>query len=445
MNRTRSPKKLIICSFTAQLLVCSLANAEIRKVVVTGDLSPISGGITFDGGGYYSLNDDGQVAFMSILSGPGIDTTNRLGVFKEVENNEGFSVVARTGIGSPLGPGVDFSEFHNLRFNDHGETAFIARLTGDGIDSGNDTIIFNESGSDGLFLVAHEGSPSPVGGGTNFADLIGSGAFLYTIIDHLAFSDSGKTVFRTTADDFPIIPRDWGVFSRESESDPIVIAQDGTPAPVPGEFDFQLFSSPVLNNAGQIAFVGNLPRMPGSAVFIEGRANELTSIAVTGSPSPAGEGINFGFFHFGISINDSGHTAFFSFLRGSGINDANDSALFSEGRGNGLELIAREGNATPIGEGVRFGNLDDGGQYYLPLINDRGDTVFVTRLSGSDVDETNDFGIFRDAIDHGLELVARRGDDTPIGQGIKFNFFSPPSQNSRGQDRFSSKPYRYWS
>ena len=106
------------------------------------------------------LNDAGQTAFWANLTGSGVDNTNDWGVWSEGSGSLGL--VARSGSPAPGTPdGVNYDSFFvQTGFNDAGQTAFFAFVTGSGVDPSNDQGIWSE-GSGSLALVARSGTPGP--------------------------------------------------------------------------------------------------------------------------------------------------------------------------------------------------------------------------------------------------------------------------------------------
>ncbi len=133
-------------------------------------------------------------------------------------------------------------------------------------------------------------------------------------------------------------------------------------------------------------------------------------------------------------LNDAGQTAFIAALSGNGVDSTNSEGIWSEGSGN-LALVARTGDHAPgMPSGVNFG------PYYLrnPVLNDAGQTAFVANLAGSGVGSTNDQGIWSEG-SAGLALVARAGDHAPgTPSDVNYNSFSPTgiALNDAGQTAF---------
>ena len=108
------------------------------------------------------LNDSGDVAFRSDVTGPGLTDQNDQGIFR-FRDGLGLDVVARGGDVAPgLGPGVSFGsasaslELSGPILNNRGDVAFTVNLVGAGVDDGNDSAIFVDD-DQGLRVLAREG------------------------------------------------------------------------------------------------------------------------------------------------------------------------------------------------------------------------------------------------------------------------------------------------
>jgi len=390
----------------------------LQTVALSGDAAPGSGaGVNFSGFGIPVLNSAGQTAFRGFLTGTGVDISNDSGLFSE-GGGSGLALVAREGDAAPgTSAGVNFDLFVRIVLNGAGQTAFQGFLTGTGVDDSNRIGIFSEGGGSGLALVAREGDAAPgTGAGVNF-----SSGFLNRTFPLL--NDAGQTAFTGS---LTSTGNDSGIFLEGGGSGLALVARGGDAAPGIGAgVNFTSFPSfPVLNGAGQTAFVGNfvgtgVDSSNRSGVFSEGGGSGLALVARRGDAAPGtGAGVNFG--SFGRpALNGAGQTAFLGFLTGTGVDSINDSGIFSEGGGSGLALVAREGDAVPgTGAGVNFGFFGE------PVLNGAGQTAFFGDLTGTGVDASNDRGIFSEGGGSGLALVAREGDAAPgTGAGVNFDFF----------------------
>ncbi len=112
--------------------------AAVRTVALSGQQAPG----TPSGASYLSfianpvLNDAGQTAFIAALTGIGVNSTNNLGIWSQGSGS--LALVARNGSQAPGTPsGVNYSSFnpYSLVVNEAGQTAFYA-VTMPGVASG---------------------------------------------------------------------------------------------------------------------------------------------------------------------------------------------------------------------------------------------------------------------------------------------------------------------
>ena len=148
-------------------------------------------------------------------------------------------------------------------------------------------------------------------------------------------------------------------------------------------------------------------------------------------------GANFFNFNWPV-LNGAGQTAFVADLTGTGVDDSNDLGIWSEGGGNGLSLIARTGDAAPgTSSGVNF---SDFGFVSNLVLNGSGQTAFFGDLTGTGVDSSNDGGIWAEDRSGVLTLIAREGDLIDVDSGpsvdlraIRNLFFSGITGNEDGR------------
>src|SRR5262245_23382066 len=265
--------------------------------------------------------------------------------------------------------------------NDAGQVAFRADITGSGIGSTNNQGIWSE-GSGSLSLIARTGSHAPgVPDGVNF------------------------------------------------RIDPTL----------------ELFS-PVMNSAGQTAFYGGLTDS-NIGIWSEG-AGSLNLIARSGVQAPgAPAGVNLSFsaglssYHLDWPIlNDAGQTAFVGALTGAGVTSANKWGVWSNGSGS-LELLARAGDHPP---GTPSGMIY-GVSTFAPIpvfiggLNDAGHIAYWANLAGTGVVDNQTYGYWTGGAGS-LALVARTGSPAPdTSSGVNFgSVFGPIDFNKEGQVAFGA-------
>jgi len=106
-----------------------------------------------------ALNPVGQSAYRTLLVGDSVDSSNEEGIWSEGTGS--LSLVARAGDHAPGTPSeVVYSRLFGPAFNSIGQTAFIAFLTGDGLDGVSNQGVWSE-GSGTLSSVALTGEHAP--------------------------------------------------------------------------------------------------------------------------------------------------------------------------------------------------------------------------------------------------------------------------------------------
>jgi hypothetical protein len=232
--------------------------------------------------GSLDLNNAGQMAFRSSVTGGGVDSTNNYGIWLGTAGD--LSLVARKGDHPPGTPsGVKFGTPIALALNDAGQIAFSAGLAGTGIDSTNDFGLWSGA-PDSLALVAREGDHAP---GTEDGVVF---AKLSDPYDTLILNAAGQTAFFAQLAGSGIsATNDFGIWATDRSGALQLIAREGDPLEVaPG--DFRTVSGLIFfdtanqyvsgnsdgrpsafNNRGQVAF---------AARFTDGTSGIFVSNAV---------------------------------------------------------------------------------------------------------------------------------------------------------------------
>jgi hypothetical protein len=198
------------------------------------------------------------------------------------------------------------------------------------------------------------------------------------------------------------------------------VALGGQSAPgLPDGISILGFSQYVLNDAGQVAFTSllagnNVDATNNRALWFE-TPDGLTVVARTASRAPGTpEGVSFGNFRGPPGLDNAGRIAFVGDLTGNAVDDGNNQGIWSQ-RSGGLSLVARAGSSaigTPAGVSYARG-------FGLSL-NNNGQTTFIAQLIGSGIDSSNDRGIWSDRSGN-VALIARTGDPAPgMSEGVVF-------------------------
>jgi hypothetical protein len=292
------------------------------------------------------LNDAGKTAFWANLAGSGINNTNDWGVWSEASGNLGL--VARSGSPAPGTPvGVNFdSFFFQTGFNDSGQTAFYAFVTGSGVDPTNDVGIWSE-GSGRLAMVARSGTPAP---GTSSA--VNFDAFHMKV----TINNAGQTAFQALlAGDGVDETNEESVWS-EGSGTLALVARSGSPAPgTPSGVNFASFNNsfgPALNDAGQTAFRAELAGSGVNSTNNRGvwldDAGDLT-LAVRTGEAAAGTPVGVRFSDLSRpALNSAGQLAFRANLAGTGVNASNNLGIWATDQDGVVQLIARKGTLLEV-------------------------------------------------------------------------------------------------
>ncbi len=235
------------------------------------------------------LNDAGQTAFNAILTGSGVDSTNSQGIWSEGSGS--LAMVARSGSHAPGTPsGVNYFSFLGSGLtspvlNDAGSTAFRAQLTGSGIvGNTNDTGIWSE-GSGSLALVARSGSQAPgTPSGENFSGFGVAFGISSNPIGPPVLNDAGQTAF------VGYTSHSAGIWASDRTGALQLIARYGDPLEVaPGDIRTiggLDFVSQFLFRDGQSKF-NNLGQLVFEAYFTDGSSGIFVSNRVASIPEPS--------------------------------------------------------------------------------------------------------------------------------------------------------------
>ncbi|WP_425404361.1 DUF7453 family protein [Hwanghaeella sp.] len=299
-----------------------------------------------------SLNDNGEVTFLSRLNGAGVNSSNDLGVFKADGN--GLELVARTGDSAP-GTGAVFSDFDGLNIDGRGDVTYLGKFDGGGVAPGASGI-FKSSGS-GSNAVAVAGEAT------------GSAGEVFLGFSTPSANESGGVAFRGdlaaggTLSDHGIFRSNGGATSE--------VVRSGESAPGTGSVFSGFGGTPSLNDNGDVAFSSFLQ---GAGVgILDNQAiyrtdgDDLTLLARTGQQA---SGTNLNFLDFGApSLNNNGDVAFFASLNDSAYSQPSVSGIFVSVNDE-IDLVLRQGDMLDVGGG----DLREVSRFFFLLnaFNDQG-------------------------------------------------------------------------
>jgi hypothetical protein len=374
----------------------------------------------------------GNFAVFGLLQGPGVTFQNDRGLW--AEKDAGLSLVVRLGQPAHGMTGPVYAGIGNALFNAAHQTAYIGRVTGSGIDSTNDEAIWSER-TGVPALVARESLRAP---GT-------PAGVVYSYLAEPVLNDAGAVAFRGAVTGPGVTAANAeGIWSDRSGTSALVV-RGANAAPGAGDgVVFQNLGYPRINNAGNIAFTAVLagPGITSSnraSVWVD-RGGTLSMAARASHPAPGmPPGALFINFSEPPAINALGDTVFQGLVIGGGVTTSNNSGLWSQ-RGGTLELVAAEGSQAPgVPAGILFDDFFIDGVQGLDgaAINAAGQVAFASRLVGPGISGLNDVGIWAEAPDGALNLVAREGDPFEVAPGdtrtIRELFFLVGSGNEDGR------------
>ena len=442
--------KTITCifSFLVFLIVTEghgQSEITIRTVALTGEVAPGTDGAVFQtlsGGSEFApaLNNTGHTAFNGELSGPGVTSQNKWGIWKE---NPELHLVVRGGDIAPGTGGKVFdpnvSVYSNPDLNDSSHVAFLSRLRGSSFD---DDLLSVWKENPDLQLVAREGDVAPGTGGATF-----DGNFTWPSINN-----SGNVGFQNRVLGPTVTSNNSGMWKEDPDLQLIVRTGDEAPGTDGAIFsDLTFAARPSLTNANKAAFRGEFTEPGGNSGNQTGLWRETPSLELIVRRfdiAPGTDGALFAYFTTGLyvpgsfaspSMNSSGKVAFFAELDGPGITGDNRRSVWKER--SGLELVVRSGDLAPGTEGATF--IDFFSHKIAPSFNDKGDVAFGGYLYGDGVTDTNDRGIWVEAGSEGMVLVLRRGDELEVRPGdirtVKFFNLDDDGFNNKGDVAFSAQ------
>lgn len=228
------------------------------------------------------------------------------------------------------------------------------------------------------------------------------------------------------------IPLGRGIWVGTVSSDPTdlhaslqVLAIDGMAAPG----STQNFANPdtriAINSSGEAIFFSFLDGGGNHRGFWGGTPGNVVAVAAPGQAAPeTGEPDNVFSTTSNVagsnSINSHGTMVFQQVITGTNTPSSSNSVLYTRLDGD-LRLLARQNDQVP-GSGSDDVRFDIFGKTSL---NDNNIFAFRSTLKGSDVTEgVDDQAIFRGPL-HGLQMLARRGEQAPgLASGILFDNLS---------------------
>lgn len=212
----------------------------------------------------------------------------------------------------------------------------------------------------------------------------------------------------------------------------------GASGPIAGSAVFREISIPALNAGGDAAIVGR--NLNCSGIFdtcVEGAFHErngvLNKLAITGDDAPE---LADDFYTFPMFFDPIGSDVAVA------LSDSGYAAFVAEAGDNDVLWLARGGTLKPVivsgatAPGVSGGPVFDGAPFgAVPAINNTGQVAVAWQLEvDGDVTASNSQGIWT-SDGASLRLVARQGDPAP-GASASFSYLSNPLINTDGDIAF---------
>ena len=335
--------------------------------------------------------------------------------------------VALAGQSAPGVAGATFSDLHPYPTSGPtGEVGFLATIAGAGVGQTNDRSYYQGlPGS--LALVAREGDPAPGASGRVFGGGFPIVPGDLTTFEHLRVLPGGAGALIAHT-----IPPGQGDAEELAlyalppvAGPPRLVTREGHPAPGTTQA-FENVSFGRVNNAGDIAFSGDLAG-GGSGIFLFNRAaGSLNPVAVTGQAA-LGAGLGATFANLDSpSVNSASRVAFGATL--SGVGGGPLGYAVYEGAPDAPALVARTGDAAPGAAGATIQGV------FGPVISDSGLVAFGAQLGGPGIGAAEANAVYF-GTPGAPQLVARGGMAVP-GTDQVVGGTSVPAVNSAGQFAF---------
>lgn len=393
-------------------------NGSLRLVARSGQQAPgTDPGVVFPSFSNVQYNNaQGEAGFTSSLAGPGVTSANDRGIWSE-GGGGGLTLVAREG-GQVVGydPGVVFfgTPFGIQGLADSGDSGFISRIAGPGVDQFNDHALWTFDASTGQPRAAvREGDQAP---GFPVGSTFGVSSVGSTPFSSEVFAPSGR--WAVLADVSTSAGNSGGVFYEDSSGDLQLLFREEQAAPqTEPDSVFDRFRRVDMNASSELAVLAgvdgpavNSANRNGVWAFRDGNA---TLVARDGQMAPGLSGVVLALSLLDSPvINAGGQVALLTRLAGAGVTSLNDTAILAEDALGVTRLAAREGDVAPGTLGVAtFQELQ------AFAFNAAGQVAFHAGLLGAGVDGTNNAGVWMELSPGNLALVIREGDVLEVAPG----------------------------
>ncbi|MGV3532811.1 MAG: DUF7453 family protein, partial [Chthoniobacteraceae bacterium] len=376
-----------------QPVLMLIGGASPTKLFGAGDPVPGIPGATFKKFHPPVSDDTGRTIFAAMLKGSGIQKSSNTALF--AANPDGTTkVIARLGDSATGLPGATLKKFVAVDA-EGGETVFVADTSSKG-----QTGVWTWDGTN-VQLVAATGKPATTASGTKTIKKLALLGNVPGSPGHNRGHQAGRVALRLTFTD-----KTEGIACAslvEGQWEMSVQMLGGSATGFGGAW--AKFGAPALNATGRSVVHGTVANGgPQSAIAIFDESGPMEVVRAGDSLTP---GTTLSSFLDPVA-NSAGTIAFAAKVGGPGINKANALRLVVVPPGGELEVVAAQGQPTPIA-GTTWKKFNS---YALP----EGETarpLLLATIAGSSVTKKNNLGLWSQNADGTLRLLARTGFPIP--------------------------------
>ena len=330
-------------------------SAALTPVLVEGERAPGTGdGQVFGSVPTYATTvgrDGTHAASAYVIGGDATDLTSN-GLWVGTPGD--MRLVARAGSQAPGAPaGVVFDRDSRVSgvpiglplVDRHGNVTFHGNLSGPGVTAMNSNGVWHGT-RDSLTMIARAGDVAPGTGGQNF---LSTSPLVSAANGMVAFNaavpakaEPARPVIQSDSDPVPPPPDSAIYAGRPGDLRPV--ARGGDFAPGTAVPHVRFTSTPVINAAGDVAFVSERGVFVASGGFV--RPVMLYETRAAGTPNDV--------FYINAqepSINNVGQVAFFANVRGPAVPDDDTTGIWATDPAGELHLVVREGTMFDVGGG----------------------------------------------------------------------------------------------
>jgi hypothetical protein len=296
-------------------------------------------------------------------------------------------------------------------FNASGEVAFIAEITGTGVNASNDTAIFRTSNGQRQ-LVLREGDVPPATFGVTFGS--------WALSDRIGFNDNGVVLKSANLDQNGTNDTFWSMWQGVPGA-MTMIAAEGWASPEGPDFLGSILLSlthPLITNSGRAQFRSAVDNPDLDVGIWQYEGGALTTIAFPGQPVLDGSTISELGLFTATQMNDAGEAIFEATttdpVRGGFFDDS--LALIRRNVDGTHSVIIREGDDAP---GVPLAVTIADPLFDSAALLDDGSVIFSAILEGQGVGPNNNEAIYITRDGQDPELLIREGISLLVGGQLR--------------------------